>query len=184
MKLPKFLSRISFLRRTPLQHQLIQTMCSCRKISIPPPPPPPHQRATEIQREGGSKRRQFRGGRVVASRGLCSGSPSKIGELLTAVLFIVSWLPLILLLISVSQQSYCFHLWSFICGQLSAFFTTCTDSSWNTIVIGSWINVRSSICCLGTESIHYLFINLVCSVITEKSQTEALALMYSPTIAR
>ena len=112
MKLPKFLSRISFLRRTPLQHQLIQTMCSCRKISIHPgpPPPPPQQRATEIQREGGSKRRQFRGGRVVASRGLCSGSPSKIGELLTAVLFIVSWLPLILLLISVSQQSYCFHL--------------------------------------------------------------------------
>ena len=46
----------------------------------------------------------------MASRGLCSGSPSKIGELLTAVLFIVSWLPLILLLISVSQQSYCFHL--------------------------------------------------------------------------
>lgn len=109
IKLPKLLSRFSFLRRTPLQHQLIQTMGSYRKISIHPPPPP-QQRATEIQREGGSKRRQFRGGRVVASRGLSSGSPSKIGELLTAVLFIVSWLPLILLLISVSQQSYCFHL--------------------------------------------------------------------------
>lgn len=110
MKLPKLLSRFSFLRRTPLQHQLIQTMCSYRKISIQPPPPPTPTESNGNSEGRGSKRRQFRGGRVVASRGLCSGSPSKIGELLTAVLFIVSWQPLILLLISVSQQSYCFHL--------------------------------------------------------------------------
>ena len=41
IKLPKLLSRFSFLRRTPLQHQLIQTMGSYRKISIHPPPPTP-----------------------------------------------------------------------------------------------------------------------------------------------
>ena len=54
MKHPKLLSRFSFLRRTPLQHQLIQTMCSYRKISIPPPPPPhPNREQRKFRGKGG-----------------------------------------------------------------------------------------------------------------------------------
>lgn len=47
MKLPKFLSRFSFLRRTPLQHQQYRQCVVPEKYPFPPPPTPSSPTPTE-----------------------------------------------------------------------------------------------------------------------------------------
>ena len=98
-------------------------MSSSRKY---PYPPPPTEGNGNSEGRRGPKWGNFRGGGGNLSRSFFRGVRVRLVSYLNLTAF--SWarfqLPYCLSLFQ--SKNYCFHRWSLICGQLSAFFMACT----------------------------------------------------------